>query len=505
MMNIGELEGAVQIRLFISDIHQVELEVVTLEKQDADGQTVTVEKGNILKSARWFAIPKDVKSKLFERQCYPTLLAKIKDSWDNPKQFHVLLIGTPGTSKTFFLNYVAFKLLSEPRDFNVIICYDGWVVSVDPTKKIKIGQDLQDFDGLLNMPETVVLYDCSRKNSNPPHSAKAKVLVASSFNPEQYKDFTKGFCRTFCMPLWSLDELELCRQACFDNKQLENSIRENPSAEDIYSPLYCVSAAELETKYNLWGGVIRFTIGSQCEATEQDFLQAVYSMNLEAVLKAVGSWNQTEFKDLTLTHRLIHADTQDMVSFQYKFCSQAACEAAIQQLAAEAENKCRRFLAETSGVSMLGSLRGQVFEAYAHRVLASKKVISVRFLDKKGTTEREDIDIGLRNLKVFENLKEIGKSDYAVPKIRNFAAVDSLAAPYVAFSMTVSSDHPTVASGLLKILPSIQEKNTLVFVVPRDIEATFKEQGYLTCARHTMQNVPKEIKRMRQAVIAIDF
>ena len=503
-MNTDESGGAEQIRSFISDIPGVKQEVVTLEKQDADGQIVTVQEGRVLKSARWFAIPKDVKSKLFERQCYKELLKMIMDAWNNPKQFHVLLIGTPGTSKTFFLNYVAFKLLSVPRDFNVVICYDGWVVSVDPKDKIQVGVDLQEFDSILNLTGTVVLYDCSKKNSNPPHTARAKVLAASSFNPEQYKDFTKLFCTTLCMPLWSLDELELCRQACFETKHVQKQSSQIPAAEDVDLPLYDVSAAELETKYNLWGGVIRFTIGSQCNATEQDFLQAVSSMNLEAVFKAVGSWNQMEFKDLTITHRLIHADTQDMVLFQYKFCSQAACEAAIQQLAADAENKCRRFLTETSGASIFASLRGQVFEAYAHRVLATKEIISVRFLDGDGT-EREDIHIGRRNLKVFESLSDVGDSVYAVPKIRNFAAVDSLAAPYVAFSMTVSSDHPTVASGLLKILPFIQEKRTLVFVVPRDIEATFQKQKYLTCARKVMQNVPKDVGMMRQAVIAIEF
>jgi hypothetical protein len=504
MVNTGESERALQIRTFISDIPKVMQEKVTLEKQDADGKMIQVEEGHVLKFARWFAIPKGQKSKLFVRQCYEALFKKVDDAWNNPTQFHVLLVGTPGTSKTFFLNYVAFKLLSESRTFNVIICYDGWVVSVDPTGTIKTGQDLRDFEFLLQSLETVVLYDCSKTNSNPPHTAKAKVLAASSFNPDQYKDFTKMFCTTLCMPLWSLDELELCRQVCFDKELLQNQISQTSTVEDNEDPLYNVSAAELENKYNMWGGVIRWTIGSQCTASEIDFRKAVTGLNLDAVFKAVGSWNQMDFKDLTITHRLIHADTQDMESFQYKFCSQAACEAAIQQLAVDTESKCRQFLAGTSGQSIYASLRGQVFEAYAHRILAKKEIIPVRFLDGDGT-ERDNINIGKRSLKVFEKLEDIQKSYYAVPKIRNFAAVDSLAAPYLAFSMTVSSDHPTVASGLLNILPAVQDRPILVFVVPQEIEATFKEQKYWTRDKKIMTRVPEEIKRIRQAVTAVEF
>jgi hypothetical protein len=503
MLNTGESKGALQICNFIKDIPDVKHEMVKLEKQDADGEIALVEEGCVLKYARWFAIPKGQKSKLFVRQCYTTLIEKILDAWNDPKRFHVLLVGTPGTSKTFFLNYVAFKLLSEPRDFNVIICHDGWVVSIDPQDNIMTGQSLRDFDALLQSDTTVVLYDCSKSNSNPPHTASAKVLAASSFNPDQYKDFTKMFCTILCMPLWSLDELELCRQECFEIVRHQNQISQTLAAENIQGPLYCVSAAELETKYNLWGGVIRWTIGSQCAAAEEEFFKAVAGVNLDAVIKAVGSWNQMDFKDLSLTHRVIHADTVDMVKFQCKFCSQAACEAVIQQLAVDAENKCRQFLVGTSGESIYASLRGQIFEAYAHRVLASKKNILVRFLD--GDKETKNIEIGQRSLKVFEKLQDIRNSDYAVPKIRNFAAVDSLAAPCLAFSMTVSTDHPSVATGLLNILPYIQKDKTLVFVVPREIEEKFEEQKYLTRGKKIMQKVPQEIRTIRQAVMAIDF
>ena len=102
-------------------------------------------------------------------------------------------------------------------------------------------------------------------------------------------------------------------------------------------------------------------------------------------------------------------------------------------------------------------------------------------------------------------MKQVGEKVYGVPKIKNFAAVDSLAAPYLAFSMTVSSDHPTVASGLLNILPAVQDRPILVFVVPQEIEATFKEQKYWARDKKIMTRVPEEIKRIRQAVTAVEF
>jgi hypothetical protein len=71
--------------------------------------------------------------------------------------------------------------------------------------------------------------------------------------------------------------------------------------------------------------------------------------------------------------------------------------------------------------------------------------------------------------------------------------------------MTVSTDHPSVATGLLNILPYIQKDKTLVFVVPREIEEKFEEQKYLTRGKKIMQKVPQEIRTIRQAVMAIDF
>jgi len=499
LVTAGIAAQAPQICEFIRDIGSVKSDKVRLEKQDADGKMVLVAEGHILNSARWFALPSAQKSKLFVRQCYEALLQKIKAAWNSSDQYHVLLIGTPGTSKTFFLNYAAYDLLSKKRDFHVVICHDSGVVSVDPDGNITPGETLKDFNTLLQSSQTVVLYDCSKTNSDPPHWANARVLAASSPNKEQYQHYTKTFCKTFCMPLWSLDELELCRQNCFQSQS--NQALAAGEADDI---LYYVSAIQLECRYNLWGGVIRWTIGSQSRESEFEFEQALTGMDLKAAQIAVGSLSQLNFKGTELTHRLIHADTQDMETFQCKFCSQEACEKTIQRLVVDTEKQCMQFLVDTRNQSIYASLRGQVFEAYAHCILEKQQSIEVRFLDGDGT-KTEKIKLGSRNLLVFEDLEQVGESVYGIPKIKNFAAVDSLAAPDLAFSMTVSLDHPTVASGLLKILPAIPRSSILVFVVPREIAATFKKQNYLRVDKKVMGKIPVGILNIRQAVTAIEF
>lgn len=499
-MDIGESTEARKIITFIDDIPGVKVKRVEMKRPDANAEMTLVEEASVLQSARWFALQKEQKSKLFVRRCYPTLLQKVKDAWVTPNGFHVLLVGTPGTSKTFFLNYVAYELLSVPREYHVIISHDARNVCVHPDNTITVGQNLKDFDDLLQMYKTVVLYDCSNTNSQPPYMANAKVLAASSPNKLQYKEYTKSFCTTLCMPLWSLDELELCRQSCFESKQVQRQSSQEFVEND---PLYTISAEELEKKYNLWGGVIRWTIGAQCIARDEDFYAALEGMNLDVILKAVGSWNQLDFKGKELTHRVIHADTKDMVTFQCTFCSQAACESTIKLLAEEAEQKCKQFLQMATNNSLYASMRGQVFEAYAHRILAKQTSISIRFLDDG--KERKDVEIGSRKSMEFEKLDDIGKEDYAIPKSKTFAAVDSLAAPHLAFQMTVSSVHPIVASGLLKILPAIEKEKILVFVVPKEIEGAFEKQQYLTVGKKIMQNVPKAILEIRQAVMAIEF
>jgi hypothetical protein len=74
------------------------------------------------------------------------------------------------------------------------------------------------------------------------------------------------------------------------------------------------------------------------------------------------------------------------------------------------------------------------------------------------------MDLGERMLKRFDDLSELQGSDYGVPNTKNFAAVDSVAFPNLAFSMTISYIHPTVSTGLRKLMAKMAEGSSKKWV-----------------------------------------
>ncbi len=154
-------------------------------------------------------------------------------------------------------------------------------------------------------------------------------------------------------------------------------------------------------------------------------------------------------------------------------------------------------------------MRGQVHEAYAHRFLAKQTNITVCYLDRK--KEEAQLQLGVRTFKLFSDISELTTSDYGKPRVKNFAAVDSLVLPNVAFSMTVSCHHPTKAVPFKKVLKSMKDMghavSLLVFVVPNSSVHEFQEQNYLNAKGKKIleQDLDSSIKCIRQAVFAINY
>lgn len=492
---------------FFNDIKDIEVKGVSLFEDDVlEGEIeqsehekvgkVEVLQASILDSARWFASKKRIKTKMFVRLCYVSLLQMIQEKWSDETSNHILLLGTPGTGKTFFLNYVAYILLSQKRDFDVIISFNGLALWVGPGDEHQL-QQLQggkiplEFQDLLYKEHTVVLYDCTGESDcEPPEFATCKVLVTSSPDARKYKQYRKDQCQTFYMPLWTFEELELCRVHCFPT----------------------VSEETFHDNFNIWGGVARYTIGSAAHSAKINLQEALGSMNFSAAEQIVKRWQALYLEDAVVCHRLIHAQTADMAHISCTFASQYVCNEVFNHLASEEEQKCKRFLANNTD-NVLAAMRGQFHESYCHRFLASQENIVVRFLTDEGearTEETKSIKLGERVLKKFDNVSELTVTDYGVPKSKNFAAVDSVAFPNVAFSMTISEHHPTVCTGLLKLMESMAKANChldlLVFVVPSAIAGKFKKQKYLNAARKAyLTRLPPKVKDLQQAVLGIDY
>jgi hypothetical protein len=262
----------------------------------------------------------------------------------------------------------------------------------------------------------------------------------------------------------------------------------------------------------LWGGVARYTIGDAAHNAAINLEEALGRMNFSGAEDLVKRWQTLDVQGTAVSHRLVHAQTSDMYHISCQFASQYVCDKVFSGLVSEEEEKCKRFLA-TNNDSIFAAMRGQFHESYCHRYLAQQRNVTVRLLEDEDENKNEEtyfIDLGERILKRFDDLSELTGSDYGVPNTQNFAAVDSVAFPNLAFSMTISHIHPTVSTGLRKLMAKMAEGNNkleyLVFVVPNNMARDFKKQKYWnTAKKQYLQRLPAEIQSLKQAVLGVEY
>lgn len=158
-----------------------------------------------------------------------------------------------------------------------------------------------------------------------------------------------------------------------------------------------------------------------------------------------------------------------------------------------------------------GSASGIIFEAYVLRT----------FRDGGHTFELKDLQTGKsvhlnipRSPKVnhFQTITSTEVGQLWIPKIRNFASVDMLFSPRDLLQVTVSETHAIKGPPLSKLIESLIQHHwiatpkeaRLIFVVPSHVYADFRKQDYLTSAKKVYENVPADIKPVKQYVLKID-
>lgn len=208
-------------------------------------------------------------------------------------------------------------------------------------------------------------------------------------DPGHYKEFKKEAVLVLYMPVWTWfvkdvyhqgsnftfyrEEINYCRKACY------------PS----------VSLADCLKAYDLAGGVPRLTLlpfarDRTVEDVKAKLLAGITEMKLEQVWRLAGAINLEDTKQHEVVHRLLHLyPTADYTGYVLQFASpwifEMLCKAGSKELLDEA----RIFLQHNEG-ACYAALRGQIFEAYAHRTLAAGGTFRVRAL-KSATESQETI------------------------------------------------------------------------------------------------------------------
>lgn len=154
----------------------------------------------------YFLGNRELGSKLYLRKCYQELLEDTVGTISSGS--NVVITGTPGIGKSYFLFFFMCHLRTTEPEANVIL-YRGseekWYLFL---KEGVFTASKKHFDTkYMDDPNTWYLVDEAL-----PLQVRAKTLLVSSPYKETYKEFRKTNVRIKYMPIWSKEEIDICRR-----------------------------------------------------------------------------------------------------------------------------------------------------------------------------------------------------------------------------------------------------------------------------------------------------
>lgn len=387
----------------------------------------------------------DQPSKLFIRNCYKDLLNAVRN-----QQIRKLRIsGNPGIGKTFFGYYLLYNLLKNDATVvydlhtmknDIILFKDGKGFYLN---EILDHNTVRDY---LHDEKTWYIVD----GKQPNNSSVAKTILITSPMKDHYHDFDKGNSSIRIMPVWSVEEIDYCRQNLFDSLN-----------EDMVGQLY--------TK---WGGVPRYILQGALNSDMQRLLQQAVDTCDEKIFQYIGGSNSRE----DVSHILVHMWTNipgndvsgeesaeneneiEQIAEEYytetiiKFASEYVGEIIYERLK---DSMIRRLQAEVeacieSGKSINNAYFGCYFEQIVHRIFRKGGTFRVRSLEPNSDTTLqlyEDVNKQDEILK-FLDVKSIENDKYYQPVSKTFPSIDAIVAPDKLFQITIATNHSIKMTGL---------------------------------------------------------
>ena len=385
-----------------------------------------------------------------------------------------IIFGSPGIGKSSFGLYALFRALREGRTV---------VYASGPLKETYV----LSRSGVRNCypwfawpapevrdPNTVLICD----SVQPPVCAAFTLLVTSPKKDIWYSFAKSPGCRRLFFPVFSADEIEAMRAACY------------PTVDDVDGVL---------ERYERWGGVPRYVLGN-LDNESQDMLEsAIKGATLEALLAAMES----ESVEAEVSHRLVHfkvrgeleeyaeADPRDP-DFYRSARAELASAYVVRRLHERAlEKDAQRlayFLTNTDEHPAAAALRGNLFEAHALRLLSGGGVYEVRHLSGPHAPIMVP-PLPPAVERWFRYVSEVGGLPPAErdalllrPKSKGFAAIDAVLQGCVFANTTYNVKHAIALvgkarRGLTATLDAfgLGTEGTITFcwVVPHDVFSRF--------------------------------
>uniref|UniRef100_K3WSD8 Uncharacterized protein n=1 Tax=Globisporangium ultimum (strain ATCC 200006 / CBS 805.95 / DAOM BR144) TaxID=431595 RepID=K3WSD8_GLOUD len=339
-----------RVRQFVAALPLATLAPVSTSQQHFGGGPMIAEPMTLtlpstaIESVAWWMETSSATS-LFIRPAYQALLVLALAFLENTEvRYKVEITGARGVGKTAFLSWVVYYLraqTSSPPPAIVLDLTNGndsFFGLIHANGSVERGQRGESFQCELAMRSTFYVYDAGSSLRPQSGDVLAKTIMLMPPTKNHCVD-QNGHARPmetmhFVMPLWTLDELDVCRSCCYPR----------------------VSMLDLQELHKLWGGVPKWTLAERKDASTAHFrkcLDALTFADAAETIQARGWFDadaeESDRKKGVLGYDLIHVHADYDNTFQFRnaeLCSSIACAVL---LGASDKQEIRAFLDKYRG------------------------------------------------------------------------------------------------------------------------------------------------------------
>ncbi|KAK1943461.1 hypothetical protein P3T76_004857 [Phytophthora citrophthora] len=261
-------------------------------------------------------------SRLYVRPAYQVLLLLAMAFVDHPEEPHhrVVVTGSSGTGKTSFLSWVLRHLRRLEDPPVVVLDTSGFFGRIASDGQVTAGIRGSCFQQELKHRSTVYLCDATWADEDQfiHREVRARSIIMSPPTHTLKKKTPSDTMRTLMlvMPLWTIAELETCRSTCYWRS---------------------VTQETLLGLYRLWGGAVRWTLGTSESESRHEFARSFEFLSFASAVQVVRNGGLVEAQDVEdenveLGSRLIHMHVDADSTFQLSgvaMCSSLACSLLI--------------------------------------------------------------------------------------------------------------------------------------------------------------------------------
>nr|CAG8458407.1 1932_t:CDS:2 [Entrophospora candida] len=425
---------------------------------------------------------------LFIRDCYIHLSEIILED-DNIRRLRIT--GNPGIGKTFFGYYLLHLLAMRNKTVIYHKC-DKTPILFSEEAVYHIYQDnIYEFNDFLMKREVWYIVD-----GREPSDVHAKTILICSPQKHYYHKFDKLGTIIRYMPVWSYVEIKKCKDKLFPdlNQELVQSL------------------------YNKWGGIPRYTLYYALNDSQQDLLQMAISTVNQRILNFVdeSSISKTSMvtkldkgKGSAVIKPEMRKDRPFYTMSILEFASDYVSEKVVDRLTTHYRNQLLNFVESSSLINEYSTLQGAIFEQIAHQKLLSGKSFRTRPLFEQTSSfgnGNSRFRLPTRDKLLFNNIKEIAPNKYCIPTQKIFASVDAIIHPNIFFQMTTSKNHPININGLRKLINENENLDIkFYFVVPKELYNDYQEQDLHTQCKTVVQCRPLWTNHLKQYVLELDL